>query len=367
MIGLALSGGGSRAIAFHLGCMRALNDLGILDNVRVLSTISGGSVIGAYYAYYPDKDFKEFEEDIRKILLEGFNKKILCELLSPKNLCPVLLNSFLTRIEGRIAYLQNREPLIERYPSRTDMFCNVLNKEVFPTLKISSRTRKEIDVVIGACELRTGTAFRFGNKKSGFSRLGELVGNDVDLAFAVAASAAYPLLLPAFDRTLKFLKNDKEIRHRVALTDGGVYDNLGTQVLEPNRNPKYSLHTFPCEYIISCNAGHGLLSGNDFPISFYSRISKTFSVIHKRVQDARMNSLYQLKSSGMIKGFIMPYLGQQDGALPWKPASGLITREEVISYPTDFSPMSEAWIDKLSNRGEQLTKLLVSCYLQELC
>ena len=28
MIGLALSGGGSRAMAFHLGCLRALNDMG---------------------------------------------------------------------------------------------------------------------------------------------------------------------------------------------------------------------------------------------------------------------------------------------------------------------------------------------------
>lgn len=55
MIGLALSGGGSRAMAFHLGCLRALDDVGILDQIRVLSTISGGSVIGAYYAYTPGK------------------------------------------------------------------------------------------------------------------------------------------------------------------------------------------------------------------------------------------------------------------------------------------------------------------------
>ncbi|MFZ3224451.1 MAG: patatin-like phospholipase family protein, partial [Xanthobacteraceae bacterium] len=48
-IGLALSGGGSRAIAFHLGCLRALNELGLLARVNVLSTVSGGSVIGAYY------------------------------------------------------------------------------------------------------------------------------------------------------------------------------------------------------------------------------------------------------------------------------------------------------------------------------
>ena len=45
MIGLALSGGGSRAMAFHLGCLRALNDLDILDRIGVLSTISGGSVM----------------------------------------------------------------------------------------------------------------------------------------------------------------------------------------------------------------------------------------------------------------------------------------------------------------------------------
>ena len=49
-IGIALSGGGARAMAFHLGCLRALHDLGILDRVRVFSTVSGGSVIGALYA-----------------------------------------------------------------------------------------------------------------------------------------------------------------------------------------------------------------------------------------------------------------------------------------------------------------------------
>ena len=48
-IGLALSGGGSRAIAFHLGCLRALNRLGLLERVAVLSTVSGGSVIGACF------------------------------------------------------------------------------------------------------------------------------------------------------------------------------------------------------------------------------------------------------------------------------------------------------------------------------
>src|SRR5919106_1722923 len=69
-IGLALSGGGSRAIAFHLGCLRALHDLGILDRVKVLSTVSGGSVIGALYAL-SDEPFPAFEQRVRTTLRRG--------------------------------------------------------------------------------------------------------------------------------------------------------------------------------------------------------------------------------------------------------------------------------------------------------
>jgi len=39
-IGLALSGGGFRAMAFGLGCLRALNDRDLLQHVRVVSGIS---------------------------------------------------------------------------------------------------------------------------------------------------------------------------------------------------------------------------------------------------------------------------------------------------------------------------------------
>ena len=69
-IGLALSGGGSRAIAFHLGCLRALHDLGILDRVRVLSTVSGGSVLGALYAL-SEEPFPKFEQHVRAVLRRG--------------------------------------------------------------------------------------------------------------------------------------------------------------------------------------------------------------------------------------------------------------------------------------------------------
>lgn len=44
-IALALSGGGARAMAFHLGCLRALHDLGILQRVSTITAVSGGSVL----------------------------------------------------------------------------------------------------------------------------------------------------------------------------------------------------------------------------------------------------------------------------------------------------------------------------------
>ena len=43
-IGLALSGGGYRAAAYHIGTLRALHRLGILDKVDVISSVSGGSI-----------------------------------------------------------------------------------------------------------------------------------------------------------------------------------------------------------------------------------------------------------------------------------------------------------------------------------
>ena len=42
--------------------------------------------------------------------------------------------------------------------------------------------------------------------------------------------------------------------------------------------------------------------------------------------------------------------------------SNLVTAEDVADYPTDFSAMPEEWIDRLSKRGEQVTRALVKQY-----
>ncbi|KAB0265827.1 patatin-like phospholipase family protein [Microvirga brassicacearum] len=70
-VALALSGGGSRAMAFHLGCLKALHEAGLLKQTSVISSVSGGSVIAALYCSHPG-DFADFERRVRELLQRGF-------------------------------------------------------------------------------------------------------------------------------------------------------------------------------------------------------------------------------------------------------------------------------------------------------
>ena len=48
-VGLALSGGGFRAALFHIGVLARLAELDMLRHVEVISSVSGGSILAAYY------------------------------------------------------------------------------------------------------------------------------------------------------------------------------------------------------------------------------------------------------------------------------------------------------------------------------
>ena len=61
-LGLALSGGGFRASFFHVGVLARLAETGTLRKVEVISTVSGGSILGALY-YLALKDLLESVPD----------------------------------------------------------------------------------------------------------------------------------------------------------------------------------------------------------------------------------------------------------------------------------------------------------------
>ena len=78
-IGLCFSGGGYRAAAFSLGVLSYLNKLkynnsSLLEKVEAISTVSGGTITGAYYAY----------SKYQKIEYEIFYKKIYTFLANDK-------------------------------------------------------------------------------------------------------------------------------------------------------------------------------------------------------------------------------------------------------------------------------------------
>lgn len=75
---------------------------------------------------------------------------------------------------------------------------------------------------------------------------------------AVTASAAFPAFLPAFDERLFFENNGKQARHRVMITDGGIYDNLGISCMLPGRSSEFSTNSFKIDFIIACDAGQGM-------------------------------------------------------------------------------------------------------------
>jgi predicted acylesterase/phospholipase RssA len=371
-LGLALSGGGSRAIAFHLGCLRALHDRGALERVQVLSGVSGGAIAAAAYAYRQES-FADLDDRLEELLRRGLQREIMRRAV----LSPQALNSLaahlvagtaafgaraLARVRGRAA---PGSP-VRRWATRTDALEATLSRRLFGEVTLDASRREDFDVILNACDLRTGSAVRFGSRESGIWRphLGSFV-DPIPVATAVAASAAYPLLLPSIDREFAFEGRDGEHRReRIVLSDGGLFDNLGTSCLEPGRSKEHSYNVFDVDYIVACDAGRGLLD-DAFPVGPLARLGRSFEATHRKVQDANRSRLHSFAADGRLAGFAMPYLGQQDGTLPWMPPD-LVLREEVASYPTNFAPMSETEIAKLALRGEQLTHLLIERWCPDL-
>lgn len=385
-VALALSGGGARAMAFHLGCLRALHDRRILEKVNVLSTVSGGSVIGAAWAY-SDSTFEAFEARVILILKRGLQweiaREIFCSWQGVRIFGTFLINGttsliitiilFLMRkarqwlgfptlhLEDALANLSRRLPI---WGSLTTAFEAALARTLFGNRRMDEVARPGLVTIVNACDLRTGTAFRFGSNQSGGWRYGSIVDGVPVVAKAVAASAAFPILLPPLIEAFRFAQKGARYTDIVSLTDGGVFDNLGVAVLEPGRDHEFG-HSYPVTHLISLNAGGGQFEGEERHFWWLGRVARSFNAVHRKAQDAVYQRLHRYVEAGDLRAFGMVYLGQQDNRLPRLP-SDLIRREQVKDYPTDFAPMSEKDLNLLSLRGEQLTNLIVERYLADL-
>ena len=80
MLVLAFSGGGTRAAAMSYGVLEALRDTPIeidgkrarlLDEVDLITSVSGGSFTSAYYALFGDRIFEDYEAKFLKRNVQG--------------------------------------------------------------------------------------------------------------------------------------------------------------------------------------------------------------------------------------------------------------------------------------------------------
>jgi NTE family protein len=193
-IALALSGGGSRAMAFHLGCLRALDRQTILQRVEVISAVSGGSVIAAMYCSH-EGDFAQFEQAARKALAQGFAtptlRKAFTSLEGLKALiCLAVLlcasiASYLIRLFDLVfpstGSVKLRERLaFRRFASRTTILKAVFS-DLFQRRMLSQLRDDRPKLIIIACELRSKSAFYFAKDVVGSWRLGKAPAGNIEV------------------------------------------------------------------------------------------------------------------------------------------------------------------------------------------
>lgn len=223
IIGLALSGGGFRASMFGLGSLWRLNDAGLLGRLDRISSVSGGSILAGLLAHrWPRLAF----EDGRA---QNFDDEIVQPLRA-------LVHQTLDISAGI-------KGVINPFKSAGEYLVDCYDKHLFhgaSTRDMPDATKDgQPRFVLYATNMQTGRSFRFRQDMIADWNLGVARGVSVPLAQAVAASSAFPPVFspivietdPASWTEGSDIEHLDQLRRRIVLTDGGVYDNMGLETL----------------------------------------------------------------------------------------------------------------------------------------
>jgi NTE family protein len=188
-IALCLSGGGFRSALFHLGALRRLNECGVLQQVKTITAVSGGSMIAAHLAqthsvWHPaPMSVSEWDEKVAAPF-RAFTSRNL-------SAAPVAVGWFLFPTDAGLRLLARRceerlTPMkLENLPAMPQfMFCTV-------------------DLVTGNLHV---------------------LDREHQKHWSVGKAAAASSCFPGYFRPLR-----ETTPHRRALVDGGVGDNRGVE------------------------------------------------------------------------------------------------------------------------------------------
>ncbi|SFN88382.1 NTE family protein [Geodermatophilus obscurus] len=213
---LCLSGGGYRAMLFHVGALWRLNELGRLPRLTRVSSVSGGSITAAVLALGWDR--LRFREGVAL----GFGDVVVRpvrDLAGHTIDVPSVLGGILSpsTVSERVA--------------------GTLRRRLYPGATLQDLP-EEPRFVINATNLQSGSLWRFSRPYMADHRVGMVRAPAVDLATAVAASAAFPPLLSpvrltvdpdAFEPRSAGPLATRAFTSEIVLSDGGVYDNLALE------------------------------------------------------------------------------------------------------------------------------------------
>src|SRR5262245_56551769 len=213
-IALCLSGGGYRAMLFHVGALWRLNEAGYLPKLERVSSVSGGSITaGALGLAWPKLAFDGTG------VAEGFQ----AELVEP-----------LRRMAGKtIDFPAIAVGLLLPGVTIGERVAGAYRKHLF-----GASTLQDLPdyprFVFNATNLQSGVLWRFAKPYMRDYRVGEVKKPTVDLATAVAASSAFPPLLSpvVLDLDESAYTPESGVQQRVQLTKktvitgGGFYDDV---------------------------------------------------------------------------------------------------------------------------------------------
>jgi len=231
-LALCLSGGGIRAMLFHLGVVERMWERGILLAVKYLGTVSGGSILGAWLALHWTR-LQNIQHKPEAERQARFQEWIVRPLLACAE-----------------ADLRNRALRRWLLPGggkrpRADHLADVLAECLFQQKTLGDLPDNDVlRVSINSTNLRNGKRFSFsrgliGDYIGGYMSLGV---ENLRLATAVAASCAYPIIFGPL--VLRVPKGVPMVRlgygegavpveispphgRQLTLMDGGLYENLG--------------------------------------------------------------------------------------------------------------------------------------------
>ena len=274
-VGLCLSGGGYRAMLYHAGVLRRLNELGILPKLTEIASVSGGSITAGTLAC----GWKSLR----------FNGEGQAE-----NLDDILISP-LKRMAG--IEIDIRAAILGLLPGRTaaEAIAKAYDRELFRGASLQDLPDRPRFTFM-ATNLQTGSGWRFGKAYAADFRVGRILTPRFSVARVVAASSAFPpFLSPArFDfsgHTVQpmegaDLHRDPFIRQAI-LTDGGVYDNLGLERVWKR-----------CRTILVSNAGRTIPEVGTPAGFWWGQAYRTINIIHGQAENSRRRMLFALANDG---------------------------------------------------------------------